>query len=141
MVISSNQALLDGMENVKKNNSDLHLYGLLSDGGVHSHITHVYGLLELAKREGIKNVYVHCFLDGRDTAPTSGKGFIEALEAKMAELGVGKIASISGRYYAMDRDNRWDRVEKHTMFSQKERANRQRVQLQQWMLPTQRCDR
>ena len=107
-----NQALLDGMENVKKNNSDLHLYGLLSDGGVHSHITHVYGLLELAKREGIKNVYVHCFLDGRDTAPTSGKGFIEALEAKMAELGVGKIASISGRYYAMDRDNRWDRVEK-----------------------------
>lgn len=138
MVISSNQALLDGMENVKKNNSDLHLYGLLSDGGVHSHITHVYGLLELAKREGIKNVYVHCFLDGRDTAPTSGKGFIEALEAKMAELGVGKIASISGRYYAMDRDNRWDRVEKHTMFSQKERANRQRVQLQQWMLPTQK---
>ena len=69
-------------------------------------------MLELAKREGIKNVYVHCFLDGRDTAPTSGKGFIEALEAKMAELGVGKIASISGRYYAMDRDNRWDRVEK-----------------------------
>lgn len=138
MVISSNQALLDGMENVKKNNSDLHLYGLLSDGGVHSHITHVYGLLELAKREGIKNVYVHCFLDGRDTAPTSGKGFIEALEAKMAELGVGKIASISGRYYAMDRDNRWDRVEKHTMFSQEERANRQRVQLQQWMLPTQK---
>ena len=107
-----NQALLDGMENVKKNNSDLHLYGLLSDGGVHSHITHVYGLLELAKREGIKNVYVHCFLDGRDTAPTSGKGFIEALEAKMAELGVGKIASISGRYYAMDRDNNWDREEK-----------------------------
>lgn len=107
-----NQALLDGLENVKKNNSDLHLYGLLSDGGVHSHITHVYGLLELAKREGIKNVYVHCFLDGRDTAPTSGKGFIEELEAKMKELGVGKIASISGRYYAMDRDNRWDRVEK-----------------------------
>ena len=106
-----NQALLDGMENVKKNNSDLHLYGLLSDGGVHSHITHVYGLLELAKREGIKNVYVHCFLDGRDTAPTSGKGFIEALEAKMAELGVGKIASISGRYYAMDRDNNYDRVQ------------------------------
>ena len=107
-----NPALLKGLENVKKNNSDLHLYGLLSDGGVHSHITHVYGLLELAKREGIKNVYVHCFLDGRDTAPTSGKGFIEELEAKMKELGVGKIASISGRYYAMDRDNRWDRVEK-----------------------------
>jgi 2,3-bisphosphoglycerate-independent phosphoglycerate mutase len=107
-----NEALLKGIENVKKNNSDLHLYGLLSDGGVHSHNTHLYGLLELAKRHGIKNVYVHCFLDGRDTAPTSGKGFVEALEAKMKEIGVGKIASISGRYYAMDRDNRWDRVQK-----------------------------
>ncbi len=107
-----NEALLKGIANVKKNNSDLHLYGLLSDGGVHSHNTHLYGLLELAKREGIANVYVHCFLDGRDTAPTAGKGFVEALEAKMAEIGVGKIASISGRYYAMDRDNRWDRVEK-----------------------------
>ena len=107
-----NEALLAGMENVKKNNSDLHLYGLLSDGGVHSHITHLYGLLEMAKREGISNVYVHCFLDGRDTAPTSGKGFVEELEAKMAEVGVGKIASISGRYYVMDRDNRWDRVQK-----------------------------
>ena len=107
-----NETLLAGMENVKKNHSDLHLYGLLSDGGVHSHITHLYGLLEMAKKEGIENVYVHCFLDGRDTAPTSGKGFAEALEAKMAEIGVGKIASISGRYYAMDRDNRWDRVQK-----------------------------
>ncbi len=107
-----NEALLAGIKNVKENNSDLHLYGLLSDGGVHSHITHLYGLLELAKREGVENVYVHCFLDGRDTAPTSGKGFVEALEAKMAEIGVGKIASISGRYYVMDRDNRWDRVEK-----------------------------
>lgn len=107
-----NEALLKGIANVKKNNSDLHLYGLLSDGGVHSHNTHLYGLLELAKREGVKNVYVHCFLDGRDTAPSSGKGFVEQLEAKMAELGVGKIASISGRYYVMDRDNRWDRVQK-----------------------------
>ena len=107
-----NEALLDGIANVKANNSDLHLYGLLSDGGVHSHNTHLYGLLELAKRQGVENVYVHCFLDGRDTAPTSGKGFVEALEEKMAEIGVGKIASISGRYYAMDRDNRWDRVEK-----------------------------
>jgi 2,3-bisphosphoglycerate-independent phosphoglycerate mutase len=83
-----NEALLAGMENVKKNNSNLHLYGLLSDGGVHSHNTHLYGLLEMAKREEIKNVYVHCFLDGRDTAPSSGKGFVEALEAKMAEIGV-----------------------------------------------------
>ena len=107
-----NEALLKGIANVKENGSDLHLYGLLSDGGVHSHNTHLYGLLELAKREGVQNVYVHCFLDGRDTAPTSGKGFIEELEAKMAELGVGKIASISGRYYVMDRDNRWERVEK-----------------------------
>ncbi len=107
-----NEALLAGMENVKKNGSDLHLYGLLSDGGVHSHNTHLYGLLEMAKRQGIPNVYVHCFLDGRDTAPTSGKGFVEELEAKMAEIGVGKIASISGRYYVMDRDNRWDRVQK-----------------------------
>ena len=107
-----NEALLEGMKNLKEKNSALHLYGLLSDGGVHSHITHLYGLLEMAKKEGIENVYVHCFLDGRDTAPTSGKGFVEELEAKMKEIGVGQIASISGRYYAMDRDNRWDRVEK-----------------------------
>ncbi len=106
-----NPELLKAVENVKKNGSDLHFYGLLSDGGVHSHNTHLYGLLELAKREGIENVYVHCFLDGRDTSPTSGKGFIEELEAKMKEIGVGKIASICGRYYVMDRDNRWDRVE------------------------------
>ena len=107
-----NEALLKAVENCKKNDSDLHFFGLLSDGGVHSHNTHLYGLLELAKRNGLSNVYVHCFLDGRDTAPTSGKEFIEELEAKMKEIGVGKIASISGRYYAMDRDNRWDRVEK-----------------------------
>ena len=86
--------------------------GLLSDGGVHSHNTHLYGLLEMAKREGVEKVYVHCFLDGRDTPPASGKEFVEALEAKMKEVGVGEIATISGRYYAMDRDNRWDRVEK-----------------------------
>ena len=107
-----NEALLKGIANVKKNNSALHLYGLLSDGGVHSHNTHLYGLLELAKREGIKKVYVHCFMDGRDTAPTSGKGFIEELQQKMKEIGVGKIASVMGRYYVMDRDNRWERVEK-----------------------------
>lgn len=100
------------MKNVKDNGSALHLYGLLSDGGVHSHITHLFGLLEMAKKEGLDKVYVHCFLDGRDTAPTSGKGFIEELEAKMKEIGVGEIATINGRYYAMDRDNRWDRVEK-----------------------------
>lgn len=107
-----NPAIKDAMNNVKKNDSALHFYGLLSDGGVHSHITHLYGLLEMAKREGISKVYVHGFLDGRDTAPTSGKSYVESLEAKMKELGVGRIASLSGRYYAMDRDNRWDRVQK-----------------------------
>mgnify|MGYP003291519850 FL=1 len=107
-----NKALLHAMENCKKNNSDLHLWGLLSDGGVHSHITHVYGLLEMAKKNGLENVYVHAFLDGRDTPPASGRDFVAALEEKMAEIGVGKVASLSGRYYAMDRDNNWDRVEK-----------------------------
>lgn len=106
-----NEALLSAVENCKKNNSDLHLYGLLSSGGVHSHIEHLYALLKLAKMNGLKNVYVHAFLDGRDTPPTSGKGFLAELEAKMAEIGVGKVASIAGRYYVMDRDNRWDRVE------------------------------
>lgn len=107
-----NEALLAAVDNCKKNHSDLHLFGLVSDGGVHSHNTHIYGLLELAKKEGLENVYVHCFMDGRDTAPSSGKGFIQELVDKMQEIGVGQIATISGRYYAMDRDNRWDRVEK-----------------------------
>lgn len=107
-----NKELLAAIDNVKKNESDLHLYGLLSDGGVHSHNTHLYGLLELAKRNGVKNVYVHCFLDGRDTPPASGKDFVEELQAKMDEIGVGQIASLHGRYYAMDRDTNWDRVEK-----------------------------
>lgn len=103
---------LQAVENCKKNHSALHLWGLVSDGGVHSHNTHIYGLLELAKRNGLDKVYVHCFLDGRDTPPASGKGFVEELEAKMKEIGVGKVASVMGRYYAMDRDNRWDRVER-----------------------------
>ncbi|MBR0131542.1 MAG: 2,3-bisphosphoglycerate-independent phosphoglycerate mutase [Lachnospiraceae bacterium] len=107
-----NKELLAAIDNCKKNNSDLHLWGLLSDGGVHSHITHVYGLLELCKRNNFDRVYVHAFLDGRDTPPASGKGYIAMLEDKMAELGVGKVASVSGRYYAMDRDNNYDRVEK-----------------------------
>ena len=107
-----NKALLAACENVKKNDSALHMFGLVSDGGVHSHIEHIFGLLELAKRQGIEKVYVHCFLDGRDTPPASGKEYVEQLEAKMAELGVGQVASVMGRYYAMDRDNRWDRVEK-----------------------------
>jgi len=107
-----NPALKGAMENVKKNHSSLHLYGLVSDGGVHSHITHIFALLEMAKREGIRNVFVHCFLDGRDTPPTSGADFVQQVQDKMDELGVGKIGVVSGRYYAMDRDNRWDRIEK-----------------------------
>ena len=107
-----NKELLAAIDNCKKNNSDLHLWGLLSDGGVHSHITHVYGLLELCKKNDFDRVFVHAFLDGRDTPPASGKGYIAMLEEKMAELGVGKVASVSGRYYAMDRDNNYDRVEK-----------------------------
>lgn len=106
-----NEALLHAVRNAKENGSALHLFGLLSDGGVHSHNTHLYGLLGLAKREGLEKVYVHCFLDGRDTPPTSGKGYVQALADKMKEIGVGEIATVMGRYYAMDRDNRWDRVE------------------------------
>ena len=105
-----NEELVKAMENCKKNNSALHIFGLLSDGGVHSHNTHIYGTIEMAKKFGLEKVYVHAFLDGRDTPPASGKDYVQELVDKMAEIGVGKIASISGRYYAMDRDNNWDRV-------------------------------
>ena len=107
-----NDALLKAVENCKKNDSAFHLIGLLSDGGVHSHIKHLFAALELAKKNNLTEVYVHGFMDGRDVSPTSGIDFVKALEEKMAELGVGKIGVLSGRYYAMDRDNRWDRVEK-----------------------------
>ncbi|WP_069649145.1 2,3-bisphosphoglycerate-independent phosphoglycerate mutase [Caloranaerobacter ferrireducens] len=106
------QEFIKAVENAKKNNSSLHLMGLLSDGGVHSHNTHLYALLELAQKYGLKDVYIHCFLDGRDVPPKSAKKYIEELENKLSELGVGKIATISGRYYAMDRDKRWDRTKK-----------------------------
>lgn len=106
-----NPALVKAMENCKANDSALHIYGLVSDGGVHSHITHLYGVLEMAKKFDLKKVYVHCFLDGRDTPPASGKGYVEQLEEEMKKLGVGKVASVCGRYYAMDRDNNYDRVE------------------------------
>ena len=99
------------IENCKKNNSKLHIIGLLSDGGVHSHTRHLYALLELAKRKDFEDVYVHCFLDGRDTPPASAEGYLIDLEKTMAEKGVGKIASICGRFYAMDRDKRWERIE------------------------------
>ncbi|MDY2838356.1 MAG: 2,3-bisphosphoglycerate-independent phosphoglycerate mutase [Bilifractor sp.] len=107
-----NEELLLAINNAKKNNGDLHLWGLLSDGGVHSHITHLYALLKLCKQENFDRVYVHCFLDGRDTPPTSGIEYIGQLMEQMKEIGVGKIGVISGRYYAMDRDTNWDRVEK-----------------------------
>lgn len=106
-----NEALLQAVNNCKEKGTALHMWGLLSDGGVHSHNTHLYGLLKLAKEQGLEKVYVHCFLDGRDTPPASGADFCKELEEKMAEIGVGEIGVISGRYYAMDRDNRWDRVE------------------------------
>ena len=107
-----NEELVKAMENAKKNNSALHIFGLLSDGGVHSHITHMYGTLEMAKKFGLEKVYVHAFLDGRDTPPASAAEYMQQMVDKMAEIGVGEVVTISGRYYAMDRDNNWDREEK-----------------------------
>ena len=104
--------LCKAIENCKKNNSKLHIMGLLSDGGVHSHMRHLFAILELAKRKGFEDVYIHCFLDGRDTPPASGENYILKLEEKMKEKGIGKIATISGRFYAMDRDKRWQRIQK-----------------------------
>ena len=105
-------ALMEAVQNCLEKDSALHLYGLVSDGGVHSHITHIYGLLELAKRNGLKKVYIHAFLDGRDTPPASGADFVEQLTKKCEEIGVGEVVMVSGRYYAMDRDKNYDRVEK-----------------------------
>ena len=107
-----NEELLAAIENCKKNNSDLHLWGLLSDGGVHSHNTHLYAILELCKQQGFERVYLHPFFDGRDTPPASGKDYLQQLVDEAAKIGVGKVASLSGRYYAMDRDNNWDRIQK-----------------------------
>ena len=106
-----NEAYNKAMDDCLKNDSSLHLYGLLSDGGVHSHIDHLFALLQMARDKGLTKVYVHCFLDGRDVSPTSGKGFVQELQDKCAQLGVGKIATVMGRYYAMDRDKRWERVQ------------------------------
>ena len=106
-----NEAYNKAMDDCLKNDSSLHLYGLLSDGGVHSHIEHLFALLQMARDKGLTKVYVHCFLDGRDVSPTSGKGFVQELQNKCAQLGVGKIATVMGRYYAMDRDKRWERVQ------------------------------
>jgi 2,3-bisphosphoglycerate-independent phosphoglycerate mutase len=107
-----NETLLGAVRHAKSNGKKLHLFGLLSDGGVHSHIAHLFALLDLAKKEGLDEVYIHAFLDGRDVAPDSAKGYMSQLLAKIGEVGVGKVASVQGRYYAMDRDKRWERVEK-----------------------------
>jgi len=105
-----NEVLLNAFKKVRAKNSNLHIMGLLSDGGVHSHIEHLFGLLDMAKQNGIKNVFIHCFLDGRDVSPTAGIGYISQLEKKLKELKIGKIATVMGRYYAMDRDKRWERI-------------------------------
>ena len=107
-----NPAYLEAMSNCREWGSALHLMGLLSDGGVHSHITHLFALLKMAKEQGLEKVYTHCFLDGRDVPPSSGKSYVEQLQAEIQKLGVGQIATVMGRYYAMDRDKRWDRVQK-----------------------------
>ena len=109
-IFFENEALKAAFDNAKKNDSSVHIWGLVSDGGVHSHNTHMYALLDMAKKEGVSKVYVHCFMDGRDTSPTSGKEFIAELEEKIKSVGVGRIATVIGRYYAMDRDNRWERT-------------------------------
>ncbi len=92
-------------------NGALHLMGLVSDGGVHSHLEHLIGLVEMAARQGVRRVFIHAFLDGRDTPPRSGQGYLERLQSELARIGVGQVATVTGRYYAMDRDQRWDRVE------------------------------
>ncbi|MBI5892951.1 MAG: 2,3-bisphosphoglycerate-independent phosphoglycerate mutase [Deltaproteobacteria bacterium] len=107
-----NPAIQHAFDNLKKSGKDLHLFGLVSDGGVHSHIEHLFALIDMADKQGLKNVFIHAFLDGRDTAPSSGKSYIEKLQKYLNKTGFGKIATISGRYYAMDRDNRWQRIEK-----------------------------
>jgi 2,3-bisphosphoglycerate-independent phosphoglycerate mutase len=109
--IEGNEELLKAFEHAVKNNTKLHLMGLLSDGGVHSHNKHLYKLIRFANSKGVKDIYVHCYMDGRDVPPTSGAGFIKELEDEMKEIGAGKIATIMGRYYAMDRDNRWERIQ------------------------------
>ena len=108
----SNKAILDAMNSCKEKNSALHLMGLLSPGGVHSHMEHLFGIVEMAKKNGLDKVYIHAFLDGRDVPPSSAAEYMEETVAELNKIGLGKIATISGRFYAMDRDNAWDRVEK-----------------------------
>src|SRR5207253_4411546 len=106
----SNPVLLEAMKNARSGGRKLHLFGLLSDGGVHSYQSHLYALLKMAKQNGVDRVFVHAFMDGRDTLPTSGVGYMQQLQQKMREFNAGKVASVSGRYYAMDRDRRWERI-------------------------------
>ena len=108
--IFQNKNILEVMNHVKENNSNLHLFGLLSDGGIHSHINHLFAILEMCKQQNIKNVYIHAFLDGRDTLPNIAVKFLDELNEKIKELGIGTLSTISGRYYSMDRDNNWDRI-------------------------------
>ncbi|MBQ6213630.1 MAG: phosphoglycerate mutase (2,3-diphosphoglycerate-independent), partial [Ruminococcus sp.] len=108
----NNKAILGAMENCKAKGSALHLMGLLSPGGVHSHMEHLYGIVEMAKKNGLDKVYIHAFLDGRDVPPSSAAEYMEEAVAELKKIGLGKVATISGRFYAMDRDNAWDRVEK-----------------------------
>src|SRR5258707_5122526 len=105
----SNPVLLEAVKNARSGGRRLHLCGLLSDGGVHSHQNHLYALLRMAKQNGVDRVFIHCFMDGRDTLPTHGAGYLEQLQKKCREFGTGKIATVNGRYYAMDRDKKWDR--------------------------------
>ncbi|MDD4797178.1 MAG: 2,3-bisphosphoglycerate-independent phosphoglycerate mutase, partial [Eubacteriales bacterium] len=107
-----NPALVEAAQHARRSGKKLHLIGLMSDGGVHSHIDHVEGLLRLAKMQGMDRTYVHCLMDGRDTPPTSGKDYLADLTRRMEAVGCGKIATVMGRYWAMDRDNRWDRVKR-----------------------------
>ncbi|TLS35326.1 2,3-bisphosphoglycerate-independent phosphoglycerate mutase [Pseudalkalibacillus caeni] len=107
-----NETFIEAMDHVKQNGTNLHVFGLLSDGGIHSHIDHLYALLKLAEKKGVDNLYIHGFLDGRDVGPKTAKKYIRALQKEMDEHGVGQLATISGRYYSMDRDKRWDRIEK-----------------------------
>src|ERR1700693_3081667 len=108
----TNPVLMSAMKHARSGGRRLHLFGLLSDGGVHSLNTHVYALLRMARQNGVERVFVHCFMDGRDTLPTNGAGYIEQLQQKIREYNCGKIAKVSGRYYAMDRDRRWERIAK-----------------------------
>ena len=134
----ANDALLQAINHVKKRNSSLHVMGLLSDGGVHSHNEHLYALLRLAKREGLDRVYVHAFLDGRDVAPDSGVRYVEELMGQMEDIGIGELATLQGRYYAMDRDKRWIGYKKRTAPSWKGLGKKRTTRCRPFVIPTEK---